>query len=72
MGRLLVCMHVSVDGCIAGPRHVKGSWVRIDEELHRYVNDLTAGADSLLYGRKVNEVMTPYWPEAARDRGKPE
>jgi dihydrofolate reductase len=64
-------MHMSVDGYIEGKEHVDGAWVRIDEESHRFVNDLTARADTLLYGRKVYEVMIPYWPAAARDPDKP-
>lgn len=71
MGRLIVSMNLSVDGYIEGPGREDGSWVRIDEEVHRHVNRLAAGADALLYGRKVYEVMIPYWPDAAEDASKP-
>ena len=57
MGRLIVSMNLSLDGYIEGPGREDGSWVRIDEEVHRHVNRLAAGADALLYGRKVYEVM---------------
>lgn len=71
MGRLIVSMNLSVDGYIEGPGREDGSWVRIDEEVHTHVNRLAAGADALLYGRKVYEVMIPYWPDAAEDASKP-
>jgi dihydrofolate reductase len=45
--------------------------VRIDEEVHRAFNELAAGAEAFLYGRKVYEVMIPYWPDAVEDATKP-
>jgi dihydrofolate reductase len=71
MGRLIVSMNVSLDGYIEAQGQDDGSWLQIDEEVHRVFNELAAGADALLYGRKVYEVMIPYWPEAAEDTAKP-
>lgn len=71
MGRLIVSMNVSLDGYIEAQGQDDGSWLRIDEEVHRAFNALAAGADTLLYGRKVYEVMIPYWPDAAGDATKP-
>lgn len=71
MGRLIVSMNLSLDGYIEAQEQDDGSWLRIDEELHRVFNELAAGADAFLYGRKVYEVMIPYWPEAAEDETKP-
>ena len=71
MARLIVSMNLSLDGYIEGPGREDGSWVRIDEEVHAHVNRLADGADALLYGRKVYEVMIPYWPDAAEDASKP-
>ena len=34
-------------------------------------NQLAAGAEAFLYGRKVYEVMIPYWPDAVADASKP-
>jgi len=64
-------MNLSLDGYIEGPGSEDGSWVRIDEEVHTHVNQLAGGADALLYGRKVYEVMIPYWPDAAEDASIP-
>ena len=71
MGRLIVSMNLSLDGCIEAQGQDDGSWLRIDEEVHRTFNELAAGAAAFLYGRKVYEVMIPYWPDAAEDEAKP-
>lgn len=71
MGRLIVSMNLSLDGYIEAQGQDDGSWLRIDEEVHRVFNELAAGADAFLYGRKVYEVMIPYWPDTAEDPAKP-
>jgi RibD C-terminal domain len=71
--RLVVSMNVSLDGFLQslGQNDFDHSWMHIDEEVHRAFNELAAGADAFLYGRKVYEVMIPYWPDAVADRTKP-
>lgn len=71
MAQLIVSMNVSLDGYIAAQGDDDGSWLHIDEEVHRSFNELAAGAGAFLYGRKVFEVMIPYWPDAIDDAGKP-
>ncbi|HVG63953.1 MAG TPA: dihydrofolate reductase family protein [Hyalangium sp.] len=71
MARLIVSMNVSLDGYIEAQGQDDGSWLRIDEEVHRAFNELAAGAEAFLYGRKVYEVMIPYWPDAVEDATKP-
>jgi hypothetical protein len=71
MGRLIVSMNMSLDGYISAQAPDDGSWLRIDEEVHRSFNELAAGADAFLYGRKVFEAMIPYWPDAIGDATKP-
>jgi dihydrofolate reductase len=71
MARLIVSMNLSLDGYISAPGEDDGSWLRIDEEVHQAFNELAAGADAFLYGRKVYEFMPPYWPDAANDTTKP-
>jgi dihydrofolate reductase len=71
MGRLIVSMNLSLDGYIEAQGQDGGDWLRIDEKVHGAFNDLAAGADTFLYGRKVYEVMIPYWPDAADDAAKP-
>jgi dihydrofolate reductase len=71
MAKLIVSMNLSLDGYIAAPGEDDGSWLRIDDEVHRSFNELAAGADAFLYGRKTYEVMIPYWPDAVDDASKP-
>ncbi len=71
MARLIVSMNLSLDGYIAAQGQDDGSWLRIDEEVHGVFNQLAAGAAAFLYGRKVYEVMIPYWPDAVADASKP-
>lgn len=71
MGRLIVSMNLSLDGYIEAQGEDNGSWLRIDEEVHRAFNELAAGAAAFLYGRKVYEVMIPYWPDTAEDASRP-
>jgi dihydrofolate reductase len=72
-GRLVVSMNVSLDGFVQakGQDEFDYSWMHIDEEVHRAFNELAADADAFVYGRKVYEVMIPYWPDAVGDETKP-
>jgi dihydrofolate reductase len=71
MALLIASMNLSLDGCIEAQGQDDGSWLRIDEAVHRAFNELAAGAEAFLYGRKVFEVMIPYWPDAATDATRP-
>jgi dihydrofolate reductase len=71
MGRLIVSMNLSLDGFIEAHGPDDGNWLRIDAEVHGAFNALATGADAFLYGRKVYDVMIPYWPDAAADAAKP-
>ena len=66
MGKLIYSMSVSLDGFAAGPT---GSldWVRVDEELHDAFDDEAEGIGAFLYGRRMYELMTAYWPTAEDD-----
>lgn len=71
MARLVVSMNLSLDGYIEAHGGDDGSWLSIDEEVHIAFNQLGAGASAFVYGRKVYEVMPPYWPGAAGDANRP-
>ena len=71
MPQLIVSMNLSLDGYIEAQGQDDGSWLRIDEAVHRAFNELAASAEAFLYGRKVYEVMIPYWPDAVEDATKP-
>ena len=70
MRRLVYATSLSLDGYIDA---VSGdpSWVIPDEELHRHFNDLEREVDTLLYGRRMYELMAGYWPTAADDASAP-
>ena len=55
-------MNVSIDGCYD---HTKFNG---DEELHQYFADLAKDVDLVVYGRKMYELMVPYWTEVAKAR----
>ena len=66
MAKLVYLMNVSLDGYVAD---ASGSlaWTRMDEELHSWFNEQQRRTAVELYGRRLWETMTPYWPEAASD-----
>jgi len=53
------------------PRPGDPSWVVPDEELHRHFNDVERKIDTLLYGRRMYEIMAGYWPTADQDPSAP-
>jgi dihydrofolate reductase len=64
MRNLIFFMHISLDGFVAGTQG-ELNWVKIDEELFDFVAEMTAQADTALYGRVTYELMESYWPTAA-------
>jgi dihydrofolate reductase len=66
MGTLIYGMNVSVDGYIADARGDFG-WSDPDDELHRYWNDATREVALSLYGRRLYDLMSGFWPTAAKD-----
>jgi dihydrofolate reductase len=64
--RIVLLMSVSVDGYFEGPDHDIG-WHRVDDELHRHLNDRLRGAGGFLHGRVSYELMASYWPTADQD-----
>jgi dihydrofolate reductase len=61
--KLIYQFNVSTDGYLAAPGDDIG-WTSPSEELHQFYNDFMAGFDVVLYGRKIYELMEPYWPTA--------
>jgi dihydrofolate reductase len=64
MRKLILLMHTSLDGFVAGPNG-EMDWIRFDEELADYVGKITDSADTALYGRITYEMMESYLPTAA-------
>ena len=68
MGKLIYSMNVSLDGYIETPDRSL-DWTVVDDELHSWFNDLVREMDVFLYGRRMYEVMSAYWPTAESDPG---
>lgn len=63
MRKLILFMHVSLDGFVAGPNG-EMDWIKVDNEIFDFVAERTNEADTALYGRVTYEMMENYWPTA--------
>lgn len=64
MGKLILFMHTSLDGIVAGPNG-EMNWIIVDDEIFDYVGKFIGQTDTALYGRVTYELMENYWPTAA-------
>ena len=71
MRKLILFMHISLDGYVAGTEG-EMEWINADSEMFGYAGRLTDGADIALYGRRTYEMMEAYWPTAAEQPGATE
>lgn len=65
MRKLVVFLHTSLDGFVAGPNG-EMDWINVDEQMFDYAGRQTASSDTALYGRKTFEMMDSYWPDAGK------
>lgn len=63
MKKVVLLMHVSLDGFVAGPNG-EMDWIALDDAQFDLVNTLTDDADTALYGRVTYDMMEGYWPTA--------
>ena len=63
MRRIVLSMHVSLDGFVAGAKG-EMDWIKLDDEIFDLVGRFTNEADTALYGRVTWEMMDSYWPNA--------
>ncbi|MHC1740370.1 MAG: dihydrofolate reductase family protein [Anaerolineaceae bacterium] len=70
MRKLVYSTSLSLDGYIDSTTGDPG-WVVPDEELHKHFNDLERETDTVLYGRRMYELMADYWPTADQDPSAP-
>lgn len=66
MGKLTYGFGVSLDGYIAAAGDDIG-FSAPDDELHQYWNDQAREIEVSLYGRKLYELMSAFWPTADED-----
>lgn len=63
MRKLVYAVHTSLDGHVEGPKG-EFDWAEMGSDLSGHSKELTGRADTLVYGRRVWEMMSSYWPEA--------
>jgi dihydrofolate reductase len=68
MRKLIYCYNASLDGYIATPGGDL-EWTTLSEELHQWFNDHMRASGVSLYGRKLWEVMSAFWPTAHEQPG---
>jgi dihydrofolate reductase len=70
MRKVIYAMLVSADGFIENPA---GSldWSVPDTELHQHFNDQERELGTILYGRRMYEIMSAFWPTADEDPQAP-
>jgi dihydrofolate reductase len=66
MSKLIYSMSVSLDGYVA-TRDGSLEFVHVDEELHEAFNEEARSVGTMLFGRRMHELMTSYWPTADSD-----
>lgn len=73
-GRFVYWMNVSVDLKIERDPDESGggTWMRIDEQLHREFNARAAAMSLMVQGRIVYETMESFWPDARNDESAPD
>lgn len=63
MRKVIYSLLVSLDGFVETPDR-KLDWVLMDEELHTFANEQERELGAFLYGRRMYELMSSYWPTA--------
>ena len=64
MGKIVLFMHVSLDGFAAGAKG-EMNWIHVDREIFDFVEERIAQTNTALYGRVTFQMMESYWPTAA-------
>ncbi len=73
MRKLKLQIQITLDGYIAGPNGEMDLMVwNWDDELSRYVKDLTEPVDCIILGRKLAEGFIPHWAKVAANSKDPE
>ena len=68
MRKVVLLMHISLDGMVSGPNG-EMDWIKVDDEIFSYVAQVTAEADTNLFGRATYQMMEGYWPTAGEQPG---
>lgn len=73
MRKLKLQMQQTVDGIVGGPNG-EMDWMKMDwnEDLKKYVSDLTDSIDCIVMGRKLAQGFIPYWANEAANTQSPQ
>jgi dihydrofolate reductase len=73
MRKLKLQVQMTIDGFIAGPNG-EMDWLTFnwDDELKKYVTDITEPVDCIILGRKLAEGFIPHWAKVAANPDHPE
>ena len=66
MRKLVLLMHISLDGFTAGPGG-ELDWITVDEEVWKEVIEQQSMADAALFGRVNYQGFESYWPTVPTD-----
>jgi dihydrofolate reductase len=69
MRKVVLFMHISLDGFCAGPNG-ELDWVSYDEELQKHAADIVSDVGTSMYGRVTYQMMENYWPTVLTDGKK--
>lgn len=61
MRNIVLLMHTSLDGFVAGPDG-EMDWINHDNEIFSYVTEHFKNVDTAIYGRVTYGMMESYWP----------
>jgi len=63
MRKVILFMHLSFDGCVAGHENEQDWMTRTDDEMGAYMADgMVENVDTILTGRKLYEGFAQFWP----------
>lgn len=68
MRKIVLFMHVSLDGFVAGPNG-EMDWIDTPAELFEFISRRVNQTDTALYGRTTYQMMEGYWPTAGEQSG---
>jgi dihydrofolate reductase len=57
MRKVILFMHVSLDGFVQGPNDWDINWIAFDEELEKYAKNALSTVDTVLWGRGTYQGM---------------
>jgi Dihydrofolate reductase len=67
MRKLMLYMHVSLDGFVQGEQDWDINWITYNEELEQYADETFSTVDTVLWGRGTYLGMQQYWTNVPDD-----